>query len=54
MGGDRDESNLPQRIVHTAQMIPVSQIGIIPNSTHVVFLENFPAVWACIVPFLKL
>jgi hypothetical protein len=34
-------------------MIPHHQIGIIPNSTHGVFLENFPAVWACVVPFLK-
>ena len=53
MAGDRDQSNLPQRVVATAQMIKKSQIGIIPNSTHGVFLENFPAVWACVVPFLK-
>jgi pimeloyl-ACP methyl ester carboxylesterase len=53
MAGDRDQSNPPQRVVSTAQMIPHSQVGIIPNCTHAVFLENFPAVWACIVPFLK-
>jgi hypothetical protein len=34
-------------------MIPHHQIGIIPNSTHGVFLENFPAVWACVKPFLN-
>ncbi|ULQ50944.1 alpha/beta fold hydrolase [Flavihumibacter fluvii] len=53
MAGDGDQSNPPQRVVSTAQMILHSQIGIIPNCTHGVFLENFPAVWACVVPFLK-
>ena len=53
MAGDMDESNLPQQVVHTAHMIPGSRIGIIPKCSHVVFLENFPAVWACLVPFLK-
>ena len=53
MAGDKDGSNPPQRVVHTAQMIPQSQMGIIPNCTHGVFLENFSAVWACVVPFLK-
>lgn len=28
-------------------------IGIIPNTGHVCFAENFPAAWAGIVPFLK-
>lgn len=53
MAGDRDASNPIQRVVNTAQMIPNSQVGIIPNTTHGVFLENFQAVWACVVPFLK-
>jgi len=53
MAGDKDQSNPPQRVVSTAQMIPNSLVGIIPNTTHTVFLENFTAVWACIVPFLK-
>jgi pimeloyl-ACP methyl ester carboxylesterase len=53
MAGDRDPGNPALRIVSTAQMISQSQIGIIPNTTHGVFLENFNAVWACIVPFLK-
>jgi pimeloyl-ACP methyl ester carboxylesterase len=53
MAGDKDPGNPPQRVVSTAQMIPQSQIGIIPNTTHGVFLENFNAVWACVVPFLK-
>jgi pimeloyl-ACP methyl ester carboxylesterase len=53
MTGDRDQGNPPQRIVTTAQMIPHSETAIIPHCTHPVFLENFPAVWACVVPFLK-
>ena len=53
MAGDKDAGNPPQRVVHTAQMIQHSQIGVIPNTTHGVFLENFNAVWACVVPFLK-
>lgn len=53
MAGDRDQSNPPQRVIATAQMIPHSQVGVIPNSTHGVFLENFPAVWACVLPFIK-
>ena len=53
VAGDRDASNTVQRTVNTAQMIPNSQLAIIPNGTHTVFLENFLAVWACIVPFLK-
>ena len=53
MAGDRDSGNPAQRVVSTAQMIPQSQIGIIPNTTHGVFLENFNAVWACVVPFIK-
>jgi pimeloyl-ACP methyl ester carboxylesterase len=53
MAGDRDESNPPLRVVSTAEKIPHSQLGIIPNTTHPVFLENFYAVWACVVPFLK-
>jgi pimeloyl-ACP methyl ester carboxylesterase len=34
-------------------MIPNAQLSIIPNTGHVCFAENFPAVWASIIPFLK-
>ena len=51
--GERDNNNPPQRVITTAQMIRNCQLGIIPKSTHGVFLENFPAVWACLIPFLK-
>ena len=53
MAGDKDPGNPPQRVVSTANMIPQSMIGIIPNTTHGVFLENFNAVWACVKPFLS-
>ncbi len=53
MAGDMDQSNPPERVVATAQMIPHSLIGIIPNCTHGVFLENFIAVWTCVVPFIQ-
>jgi len=53
MAGDKDAGNGPKLLVHTAQMISNSIIGIIPNTTHTVFLDNFPAVWACIVPFIQ-
>jgi pimeloyl-ACP methyl ester carboxylesterase len=53
MAGDKDQGNPPARVVTTAQMIGNHEIGIIPNCGHAVFLENFPAVWACIVPFLN-
>jgi pimeloyl-ACP methyl ester carboxylesterase len=53
MAGDRDQGNSVEHVVNAARMIPNSQICIIPNGTHPVFNENFKAVWASIVPFLK-
>jgi pimeloyl-ACP methyl ester carboxylesterase len=53
MAGDRDTGNSVEHVVNAARMIPHHQISIIPNTTHTVFLENFGAVWASIVPFLK-
>jgi pimeloyl-ACP methyl ester carboxylesterase len=53
MAGERDQNAPLPTVVNAYQMIPDSQLSIIPNGTHGVFLENFPAVWASIVPFLK-
>lgn len=53
MAGDRDTGNSVEHVVNAARMIPNHQISIIPNTTHTVFLENFAAVWASIVPFLQ-
>lgn len=53
LSGERD-MNAPLATVITAyQMIPNSQLSIIPNAPHPVFLANFPAVWASIKPFLS-
>jgi pimeloyl-ACP methyl ester carboxylesterase len=53
MAGDRDQGNSVEHIVTAARLIPNAQISIIPNGTHPVFNENFKAVWASIVLFLK-
>jgi len=53
MAGDRDQGNAVEHVVAAARMISIHQISIIPNATHTVFLENFPAVWESILPFLK-
>ncbi|WP_442591935.1 alpha/beta fold hydrolase [Pedobacter sp. AW31-3R] len=53
LAGERDKNALLPSIIATYQMIPNSQLGIIPHGAHPVFLENFPAVWNCIVPFLE-
>lgn len=53
MAGENDR-NAPLPTVITAyNMLPNSQLCIIPNTGHVVFMENFPAVWASLVPFLN-
>ena len=38
MAGDKDPGNPVQRVVSTAQLILKSQVAIIPNTTHTVFL----------------
>jgi pimeloyl-ACP methyl ester carboxylesterase len=53
MAGDRDQGNTVEHVVAAARMIQRHEISIIPNATHTVFLENFPAVWAAMLPFLK-
>jgi pimeloyl-ACP methyl ester carboxylesterase len=53
MAGDRDGGNPVERVVSAAQFIPNHQIGIIPNTGHGCFLENFKATWASILPFLQ-
>lgn len=53
MAGELDRNAPLPTIIGAYNMIPNSQLSIIPNSGHVVFNENFPAVWASVVPFLK-
>jgi len=45
---------MQQRGIIYSQKMPKSQLCIIPNTGHVVFLENFAAGWASIVPFLEI
>ena len=54
MAGDRDSGNTVEHVVNAARMIPNHQIGIVPNTGHGFFLENFEAAWESIKPFLKL
>jgi len=53
MSGENDMNALLASVIATYQMIPNSQLSIIPNAPHPVFMVNFPAVWYSIVPFLK-
>ncbi len=53
LAGELDRNAPLPTIINAYNMIPNCQLGIIPNAGHVVFLENFAAVWASIVPFLK-
>ena len=51
--GERDMNEPLGTIIAAYQMIPDCQLSIIPDAPHPVFLVNFPAVWDCVVPFLK-
>jgi len=53
MAGELDRNAPLPTVINAYNMIPKSQLCIIPNTGHVVFFENFPAVWASMVPFLK-
>jgi pimeloyl-ACP methyl ester carboxylesterase/ketosteroid isomerase-like protein len=54
MAGNHDQFVSVQRVVNASKMIPKAELAIIPNATHAVFLENFPAVWALTSSFLKI
>lgn len=53
MAGERDRNAPLATVINAYNMIPDCQLGIIPNAGHVVFLENFAAVWVGVLPFLK-
>jgi len=52
MSGELDQNAPLKSVLAAYEMIPNAQLSIIPNAPHPVFLANFPAVWASIVPFL--
>ncbi|MNQ98704.1 2-hydroxy-6-oxononadienedioate/2-hydroxy-6-oxononatrienedioate hydrolase [compost metagenome] len=53
MAGEMDRNAPLSTVINAYNMIARSQLSIIPNTGHVVFMENFPAVWESIVPFLN-
>jgi pimeloyl-ACP methyl ester carboxylesterase len=53
IAGEKDQNAALATVLNAYQMIPKSQLGIIPNAGHGVFLENFPAVWFAMDSFLK-
>lgn len=53
MAGERDTNAPLATVIAAYQMIPNSQLSIIPAAPHPVFLVNFPAVWASLFPFLQ-
>lgn len=53
MSGELDRNAPLPTIINAYNMIPKSQLSIIPNTGHVVFMENFTAVWASVAPFLN-
>lgn len=53
MAGELDQNAPLKTVIAAYEMIPNSQLSVIPNAPHPVFLVNFPAVWTSILPFLK-
>lgn len=52
MAGEDDQNAPLKTVIAAYEMLPNAQLSIIPNAPHPVFLVNFPAVWASILPFL--
>ena len=53
MAGEKDQNAPLTTVIAAYGMIQNAQLSIIPNAPHPVFLTNFPAVWASMLPFLK-
>ncbi len=53
MAGELDRNAPLPTVINAYNMIPNAQLSIISNTGHVCFAENFSAVWASIVPFVK-
>ena len=53
VSGELDRNAPLPTIINAYNMIPNCQLSIVPNAGHVVFLENWQAVWASVAPFLK-
>ena len=53
LSGELDRNAPLPTVINAYYMLPNAQLSIIPNTGHVCFAENFPAVWTSIIPFLK-
>ncbi|WP_064196112.1 MULTISPECIES: alpha/beta fold hydrolase [Emticicia] len=53
LSGELDRNAPLPTVINAYNMLPKAQLSIIPNTGHICFAENFPAVWASITPFLK-
>lgn len=53
MTGELDQNAPLKTVIAAYEMIPNSQLSVIPNAPHPVFLVNFPAVWTSMLPFLQ-
>jgi pimeloyl-ACP methyl ester carboxylesterase len=53
MAGELDQNAPLETVIAAYRLISHAQLSIIPNAPHPAFLVNFPAVWACITPFLQ-
>ena len=53
MAGELDPNAPLATVIAAYYMLPNSQLAIIPNAGHGAFIDNFQAVWDCVVPFLS-
>lgn len=53
MAGELDPNAPLPTVIAAYYMLPNSQLAIIPNAGHGAFIDNFQAVWDCVVPFLS-
>lgn len=53
MSGDEDDHAPIQTVVDAYFMAPQSRLSIIPKAWHTCFLDNFPATWGAIKPFVN-
>ncbi|OHT09154.1 alpha/beta hydrolase fold containing protein [Tritrichomonas foetus] len=51
--GELDGNAPLDTVLATYRMIRKCNLSVIPNAGHVCFIDNFPAVWAAIEPFLN-
>ena len=53
IAGELDPNAPLDTNISAYKMIPNCELAIIASAAHQVFIDNFPAVWANITPFLS-